>query len=317
MPPKRRNGAAAAAQAPRASRRTVGRAPSAESESAESDDEEGVRLGDANMRSANIVAMYTRVVAASTGVQVARYRPADLRRVVRVHNGEARRVGDDPLGQVIVRGVNRVLSPKGTRTVVVGSGEVDIDAWTSVEAMCHTPVRLAPKDASVFLAYDVRDRGEVVGLEFGGDAQPLRLVHVNRHDGDLEWCDREREDDAALVVVLLDGRRHDAGNANAIAAHDHRDRAAFFVQHGGLHGFAVFGAELEDMTHFDTALEFQRAAPVGAGLAGHHVAQVGDDRFRQIAAPVHAKQVRAGLVRAADEICHSGSGEHVDRNPSS
>ena len=212
MPPKRRNGAAGAAQAPvRASRRTVGRAPSAESESSESDDEEGVLLGDANMRSANIMAMYTRVVAASTGVQVARYRPADLRRVVRVHNGEARRVGDDPLGQVIVRGVNRVLSPKGTRTVVVGGGEVDIDAWTSVEAMCHTPVRLAPKDASVFLAYDVRDRGEVVGflstcrVYRGGDADVAEALSM-KYFADAKF-------DGYMLVDVVAANKRGVGRA--------------------------------------------------------------------------------------------------------
>ena len=44
--------------------------------------------------------------------------------------------------------------------------------------------------------------------------------------------------------------------------------------------------------------------PSGRRVALDHVAQVGDVRLGQIAAPVHAGEVEAVLVRAADEVAH-------------
>ena len=58
------------------------------------------------------------------------------------------------------------------------------------------------------------------------------LANADGHDGDIEGRDRLRPDDAALVVVLLDGGGDDARNADAVAAHFHRLLRAFFIEVG-------------------------------------------------------------------------------------
>ena len=72
-----------------------------------------------------------------------------------------------------------------------------------------------------------------------------------------------RPDDAALVVVLLDGCGRQAGDADAVAAHFQKLRFTVLVQEGGVHGAAVFGAEVEHMAHFDAALNGQHPLAVG------------------------------------------------------
>ena len=71
------------------------------------------------------------------------------------------------------------------------------------------------------------------------------------------------------------------------------------------------------MADFDAALDRQHALAVGRGIAGDDVAHVGDDlRLGQVAAPVDAGVVKAGLVRAADEIAHrrdGAIGDHAQR----
>ncbi len=128
------------------------------------------------------------------------------------------------------------------------------------------------------------------------------LVHVHRHDGHFERGDGVRPDDAVLVVVLLDGGGHQTGDSDAVATHLHGDGLAALVQHARLHGFGVLGAELEDVAHFDAALEQQLALAARARVAFHHVAQVGNLVGGDVAIPVGPGQVEAGLVGATDEV---------------
>ena len=87
-------------------------------------------------------------------------------------------------------------------------------------------------------------------------------------------------DDSLFIMILFNGRRHDARHTNAVAAHQRGQGLAGRVEHRGLHGLAVLAAQLEDMTHLDAAADGQRARAGGAGVAGHHIAQVGDLRAR-------------------------------------
>src|SRR5579862_6010464 len=57
---------------------------------------------------------------------------------------------------------------------------------------------------------------------FRGLAYAGTLAHADRHYCELEWRDRERPDDAALVVILLDRRGNDARDADSVATHFHR-----------------------------------------------------------------------------------------------
>ena len=71
------------------------------------------------------------------------------------------------------------------------------------------------------------------------------------------------------------------------------------------------------MADLDAALDRQHAAPVGRGIAGDHIAQVGHHiRLGQVAPPVHACQVMALGIGAAHPVGHQrhlAVGHHLDR----
>src|SRR5919109_1307773 len=69
--------------------------------------------------------------------------------------------------------------------------------------------------------------GSELGIQAGTDLADTRVfLQVKRHQHHLEGRDRIRPDDAALIVVLLDGRRHDPRHADAVATHVERGLAA-------------------------------------------------------------------------------------------
>src|ERR1700733_5216414 len=95
--------------------------------------------------------------------------------------------------------------------------------------------------------------GELLVQPIADFADTGGFVQIQRHQYHLERRNGRRPDDAALIVVLLDGGGHDARHTDSIAAHEQRDLAARFVEYRGLHGAAVLVAELEDVTHFYAA----------------------------------------------------------------
>ena len=104
-------------------------------------------------------------------------------------------------------------------------------------------------------------------------------------------------------MVLLDGCGRQAGDTDAVAAHFQELRFAVFTQKGGIHGLAVFGAKVEHMADFDAALNGQYALAVRRGIAGNHIANVGNQiRLRQVAAPIHAGHVEIGFIGTADPV---------------
>ncbi|MNN21435.1 hypothetical protein D3C81_1347550 [compost metagenome] len=62
------------------------------------------------------------------------------------------------------------------------------------------------------------------------------------------------------------------------------------------------------MADFDAAADHQGAFAVGARVAGHDVAQVGDFRHWQVAFPVHAEVVLVVEIRAGGEVTHQRDG---------
>ena len=104
-------------------------------------------------------------------------------------------------------------------------------------------------------------------------------------------------------MVLLDGRRDDAGNANTIAAHFHYRSLAVFIQNRGVHGLAVLVAQLENVANFNTATDLQCAVTIRAGIALDHITKIFHPADFGIAFPVYASQVIIILVGAADKIC--------------
>ena len=101
-----------------------------------------------------------------------------------------------------------------------------------------------------------------------------------------------------LVVVLLDGRGHHPGDADAVAAHDHDVFLAVLVQIHGMHGVAVLGAQLEDVAHFDALGQLDGATAARAGVAQGDAAQVGVGRDLHVAAQVNVHQMRVSGIGA-------------------
>ena len=143
-------------------------------------------------------------------------------------------------------------------------------------------------------------RVQLVGLLAHGFA----AVVAHRAQHDFERRNRLRPDDALVVEILFDRRAQNTRDADAVAAHFHRLRLAGFVEAGRVHRFRVLRAELEHVADFDTAADLDHALAVRRRIALLHVADIGDDRLRQIAAPVHAGSVEIDLVRADHEVAH-------------
>jgi len=93
---------------------------------------------------------------------------------------------------------------------------------------------------------------------------------------------------------------------------------AVLVQYLGAHRLAVFGAELEDVTHLDSAANVQAALAIGAGIAIDDVAQVRNPGQREVPFPVSAGEVSVFFVSAAHKIGHGDRaviGNHGDLQP--
>ena len=109
----------------------------------------------------------------------------------------------------------------------------------------------------------------------GGGLDGLGAVVAHRADHHGEGGDAVRPDDAALVVLLLDGRAQDAGHADAVAAHLEVLGLAVLVEESCVHRLRVLGAEVEDMADLDAALDRQHALAVRRRIALDDIAQVG------------------------------------------
>src|SRR5690606_1967931 len=127
-------------------------------------------------------------------------------------------------------------------------------------------------------------------------------MRIEWNDGDLEGSDVVRPDDALGVVALLDAGRHDATDADAIAAHDHHNTLAILIQHFSVHRLAVPGSQLENVTDFDAALDGKRALAIRAQVVLAHPAQVRGLVEAAVAAPVRIHHMLAVDIGSADKI---------------
>ncbi|MOA12862.1 hypothetical protein D3C78_1328870 [compost metagenome] len=129
-------------------------------------------------------------------------------------------------------------------------------------------------------------------------------MHIHWQNRDLERGDSIWPDDAAIVMILFDSRRHHASDPNTVAAHGQDLITAVFALNRRLHCFRVLGAELEDMADFDTAFDQQCAFTVRAGIAFNDVTDIGNLRQRQIALPVDTEVVFTVNVGTGAKIAH-------------
>ena len=70
-------------------------------------------------------------------------------------------------------------------------------------------------------------------------------------------------DDAARVVVLLDGGGRQARDTDAVATHFHELRLAVFIEKSGVHGAGIFGSEVEHVADLYAAFNCQHALAIG------------------------------------------------------
>jgi hypothetical protein len=155
---------------------------------------------------------------------------------------------------------------------------------------------------------DVNTHGHQLGIEpIGRGFDVGETVRTDRAQHHGERRQGIRPDDAACIMVLLNGGRRQPRDANAIAAHFHELRFAVHVQKGGVHGLAVLGAQVKHMADLDTALDRQQPFAIRRRVARHHVAQICHEvGFRQVTTPIDARHVEIDLIGTANPVAHDG-----------
>src|ERR1041384_3751158 len=141
-----------------------------------------------------------------------------------------------------------------------------------------------------------------LAVEIVARLDDLHLLVVDRDDLDLIGGDFLRPHDARVVVMVLDGGREDAIDADAVAAHDHRVELALFVEVDAVHLLRVARAQFEDVAHLDSVGEAEFAAAARAGIALHRHPVIADRGGPEIAVEIDVREVRVLLVRAGHEI---------------
>ena len=101
-----------------------------------------------------------------------------------------------------------------------------------------------------------------------------KTVRADRAQHYRERCQRIGPDDAALVVVLLNGCCRQAGDADAVAAHFHVLGLAVNVEKSSLHGAAVFGTQVKNMANLNATLDRQHATAIRGRVASHDIARI-------------------------------------------
>src|SRR5690606_3313643 len=98
---------------------------------------------------------------------------------------------------------------------------------------------------------DVEAGGLELAVELFIGRVALRIARFEVDEAHLERRDRNRPDDAVLVVAGLDDGGHDAGEPDAVGPHMHGNVLAVLTGHRGTHGLGIFGAEVEDLPDLD------------------------------------------------------------------
>ena len=134
------------------------------------------------------------------------------------------------------------------------------------------------------------------------------IYQSERHDSQIKGRHGGGPDNPALVVVLFDRCGNNARDADTITPHDHGLASSMLVEHGGIHGFRVFGAELKNVAHFDATANLQRAFSARAGVAAHDLPDIGKFGVWHIAQPGCSFDVVTVFIGAANKTRHRGSG---------
>ena len=129
----------------------------------------------------------------------------------------------------------------------------------------------------------------------------------------MEWRDGKRPDHALLIVILFDRRSGRPSDADAVASHEGEALLALIVENGGVHFFAVLGAEHEYLSDFDPFGEREHTCSSGRRISGMRIAEIGKLLDREISVEL-ASIVGIGFVAANDHVFQGFDG--VIRNNS-
>ncbi len=125
---------------------------------------------------------------------------------------------------------------------------------------------------------------------------------------DMIRGDGYRPDDALVVMIPLDNRRHKTSQPQTIAAHNDGAQLARLVQVHGAEFLAVERAQLEDMPHLDAAGRGEDAAAPGAPVSRPGGGDIRHDIRLEIPRVVDIFNVRIRLIAAGNEIGSRGHG---------
>ena len=92
---------------------------------------------------------------------------------------------------------------------------------------------------------------------------------------DMEGCDGHGPDDPVFVMVLFNDGRHRPGHPNAVQPMTMGFCSPFSSGDNSAQGFAVLGAQLEDLAHFDPPGPKQGSAALGTWVASFDEANIG------------------------------------------
>src|SRR6185295_18758709 len=96
-------------------------------------------------------------------------------------------------------------------------------------------------------------RAPKLGVEIFAGLVRLLVPNLEVDQGYLEWRHGNRPDDAGGIMARLDDGPDQAGDADAVGAHLHRNHAAVRSLYAAPHGFGILGAEEENVTDLDAA----------------------------------------------------------------
>ena len=113
-------------------------------------------------------------------------------------------------------------------------------------------------------------------------------------------------------MVLFDGSSHGAGDADAVAAHDHGVRFTIVIEESSAEGFTVFRAQFEYLAYFDAFGDDDMAAAMGANVFRIDLADGGHFHIAEVTSRVHMDEMHILQVAAAASILHFHDGAIAD-----
>jgi hypothetical protein len=108
-----------------------------------------------------------------------------------------------------------------------------------------------------------------------------------------------------FIVALLNDGLQGACHPDAITAHDTGLRFAVFVQELSLHGFAVFGAKLEHVAHFNGGLDLKWFAGDRTGFPSLDGAKIDEMLDPNVSSHTDMLKMIAILVGSGNQILSS------------